>query len=117
MPVLHCVDGCRSAACVLSSGPLSAQKAAADVLSMATNMVRLQTQMSALSESVEQMQLEWSNTAAAFKAESEAMRSVPGQQATCPTEQQQLNGFISRLTDCLKYTLHSWCSPTVGARC
>lgn len=55
-------------------GPLGANKAAADYLAMATNMVKLQSQMATLSAAVEQLQLEWESTAATMKTDNAAIR-------------------------------------------
>jgi len=56
------------------AGPLGAHKAAADTLSLATSMVKLQGQMGQLTLAVEGLRDEWEEAADAVRGEREAIR-------------------------------------------
>jgi hypothetical protein len=65
---------CRPNPSMLVSGPMVSHKAAADYLAMATSMVKLQSQMGALSAAVEQLQLEWESTSASLTSQQDAIK-------------------------------------------
>lgn len=58
----------------MPAGPLGAHKAAADTLSLATSLVKLQGQMGQLTLAVEGLRDEWEEEADAVRGEREAIR-------------------------------------------
>lgn len=60
---------------LVPTGPLGAHKAAADTLTLATSMVKLQGQMGQLSIAVEHLKEEWEEAAVSIRGEREAIRS------------------------------------------